>query len=209
MPAPTLIIANVQYKSPVRGQRGQGARALRSLLKYLQYRDNHDDHLSQDAKRERWVDCGMGNSHKTILQNCRNSQSEHVLAWTWVISPEPDVMSYIPEAKRTAFMQELTESVVERYYEERGFDPEYSYVIHHARTQDGRPHTHSHIILPGTVEEHLGSRRDMVNFESKGHLALLDKIANESLEYQLDVELGKNSRLRLQLGLMNENDIGR
>ena len=57
-------------------------------------------------------------------------QSKHVLAWTWVISPAPDLMELVPQDERRQLLYDLTERIVEDYYTERGFDvPEYSYIL--------------------------------------------------------------------------------
>ena len=66
-------------------------------------------------------------------------------------------MALVPENQRRELLYDLTERVVEDYYTERGFDvPEYSYLMHTAKTKpkDGEPaqeHLHTHVMLPGTA----------------------------------------------------------
>jgi hypothetical protein len=125
-----IIVVDFAYKGPKRKGRGTGHKGLRSTLKYLQYRDNRTEHLAQVQEDERWRDLGMGTHYREIFENCDHMQSKHVLAWTWVVSPAPDLMALVPEKKRAQLVCDLTERVVEDYYTERGFDlPEYSYVL--------------------------------------------------------------------------------
>ncbi len=152
-----IIIPDWAYKGHKRSGRGTGRQGLKATLKYLQYRDRKNNHLAQNHAYERWQDRGMGVSYGEILKNCDALQSKHVLAWTWVISPAPDLMELVPHNQRRALLYDLTERVVEDYYTERGFDvPEYSYLMHSAKTKgkDGEPpqaHLHTHVILPGTA----------------------------------------------------------
>jgi hypothetical protein len=54
-----------------------------------------------------------------------------VLAWSWVVSPAPDLMALVPEGLRRDLLIDLTERVVEAYYTARGADvPEYAFVVH-------------------------------------------------------------------------------
>jgi hypothetical protein len=42
----------------------------------------------------------MGLHWRDIMKNSDDLQSKHVLAWTWVVSPAPDLMALIPEDER-------------------------------------------------------------------------------------------------------------
>jgi hypothetical protein len=147
-----IIVVDFAYKSPKRMGRGTGRQGLKATLKYLQFRDKRNNHLAKAHTFERWQDRGMGLSHGEIFRNCDALQSKHVLAWTWVISPAPDLMELVPVSQRRELLYELTERVVEDYYTERGFDvPEYSFLMHSAKTKgkDGEPpqeHLHTHVI---------------------------------------------------------------
>ncbi len=186
-----IIIADLAYKGLKRSGRGTGRQGLKATLKYLQYRDKRNNHLAQFRDYERWQDRGMGLSHGEIYRNCDALQSKHVLAWTWVISPAPDLMELLPEGERRDLLYELTERVVEDYYTERGFDvPEYSYIIHTAKTKpkDGEPpreHLHTHVILPGTVPS-TADRLPVYNNSSKGHDRLFRDIAAQHFADMLD-----------------------
>ncbi len=137
-----IIVTNFAYKGLKRSGRGTERQGLKATLKYFQFRDKRNNHLAQVPDYERWQDHGMGVSHGEIYQNCDTLSSKHVLAWTWVISPAPDLMALVPEAQRRELIYELTERVVEDYYTERGFDtPEYSYVLHSAPAPARNPKT--------------------------------------------------------------------
>lgn len=186
-----IIIADLAYKGPNRRGRGTGRQGLRATLKYLQYRDKKNNHLAQSHDYERWQDRGMGLSHGEIFHHCDTLQSKHVLAWTWVISPAPDLMELVPVGERHKLLYDLTERVVEDYYTERGFDvPEYSYLMHSARTKgkDGeapQEHLHTHVILPGTAPS-TADRLPVYNNSRQGHDRLFREIATRRFAEMLD-----------------------
>ena len=186
-----IIVVDFAYKGPKRRGRGTGHEGLRSTLKYLQYRDKENNERAQSREYERWNDRGLGVNHAEIYKNCARLQSKHVLAWTWVISPDPELMALVPESKRRATLCDLTEQVVEDYYTERGLDvPEYSYVLHRRMTEpeDGEPaqeHLHTHVVLPGTTST-VTERIPVYNNSSKGHDRLFRDIASHHFENALD-----------------------
>jgi hypothetical protein len=186
-----IIVVDFAYKGPRRTGRGSGRQGLRATLRYLQFRDQRSDQLTRSHERERWHDRGMGRSHSEILRRCDALQSRHVLAWTWVISPAPDLMALVPPRDRRPLLCALTERVVEDYYSERDLDlPEYSYVLHSAATRptdDAPPlqHLHTHVILPGTAPAD-GARTPVYNNASKGHDRLFREIASQHFADILD-----------------------
>lgn len=186
-----IIVVDFAYKGLKRSGRGTGRQGLRATLKYLQYRDKRNNHLAQSHEYERWQDHGMGVSYGEIYQNCDALQSKHVLAWTWVVSPAPDLMELVPQSQCRELLYELTERVVEDYYTERGFEvPEYSYLMHSAKTKpkDGEPpqeHLHTHIILPGTAPS-TADRMPVYNNSTKGHDRLFREIAAQHFADMLD-----------------------
>lgn len=186
-----IIVVDFAYKGPKRTGRGTGRQALKAVLKYLQYRDKRNNHLAQNHNYERWQDHGMGLSYGEIFKNCDALQSKHVLAWTWVISPAPDLMELVPQDERRGLLYELTERVVEDYYTERGLDvPEYSYLMHSAKTKskNGEPpqeHLHTHIVLPGTAPS-AAERLPVYNNATKGHDRLFREIASQHFADMLD-----------------------
>jgi hypothetical protein len=133
--------------------------------------------------------------HRDIYQHCDQLRSPHVLAWTWVISPAPDLMALVPEEQRRTLLYELTERIVEDYYGERGFDvPEYSFLMHSARTQPKpgeapQQHLHTHVILPGTAPS-AAERLPVYNNASKGHDRLFQQIASHHFAEALDQTVG-------------------
>lgn len=186
-----IVVVDFAYKGPKRSGRGTGRQALKAVLKYLQFRDKRNNHLAKAHTFERWQDRGMGVSHGEIFQNCDALQSKHVLAWTWVISPAPELMELVPVSQRRELLYELTERVVEDYYTERGFDvPEYSYLMHSAKTKgkDGEPpqeHLHTHIVLPGTAPS-TADRLPVYNNATKGHDRLFREVAAQHFADMLD-----------------------
>ncbi len=198
-----IIVTDFAYKGPKRKGRGTGHKGLRSTLKYLQFRDNRDQHLRQDDDAERWVDHGLGQHYRAIFEQCDRLQSKHVLAWTWVISPAPDLMALMPEEERRDLVLDLTEHIVEDYYTARGFDvPEYSYVLHDRLTEpdDGSEplqQLHTHVVLPGTAPLPGVDRAPVYNNKERGHDALFRDIASRHFGAALDRIVGPEwQRLR-------------
>lgn len=196
-----IIVVDFAYKGPHRKGRSTGHQGLRSTLKYLQYRDNRTDHLAQMQNNERWRDMGMGKHYREIFESCDHLQSKHVLAWTWVVSPAPDLMVLVPEEKRPQLVCDLTERIVEDYYTERGFElPEYSYVLHDRLTdtkEDGDEqiqHLHTHVVLPGTVSS-IAERLPVYNNKERGHDALFRDIATRHFSEMLDDIVGTEWRI--------------
>lgn len=196
--AKAVVVVDFAYKGPKRTGRGTGYQGLRATLKYLQFRDRENN---QRAGRgiERWRDRGLGLHWRDILSRSGGLQSKHVLAWTWVVSPAPDLMALVPERDRWALLAELTERVVEDYYAARGFEmPEYSYILHdrEGRSEAGVPvqHLHTHVILPGTAPLGLGERTPVYNNADRGHDRLFREIATRHFEAALDLHLGPEWR---------------
>lgn len=180
-----IIVVDWAYKGASRRGRGTGHAGLRSTLKYFQYRDTRSAHVRQAAGVERWHDLGLGRHYRAIFERCDQLQSQHVLAWTWVVSPAPDLMALIPKAQRPQVVCDLTERIVEGYYEARGYElPEYSYVVHERTTAQGEPHVHAHVVLAGTVSVD-GERVAMYNNATKGHDRLFRAIATREWEAAL------------------------
>ena len=191
-----VIVTDFAYKGPKRKGRGTGHLGLRSTLKYLQYRENRNDPALASDNPERWVDHGLGQHYRSIFESCDQLQSKHVLAWTWVISPAPDLMALFPETERRGLVLDLTERIVEEYYTSRGFEvPEYSYVLHDRLTEpeDGSQplqQLHTHIVLPGTAPLAGSDREAVYNNKEKGHDALFREIASRHFGDALDRLVG-------------------
>ena len=195
--AKNINYSNLDYISTSKHKRNGGIGHLRGKLRYFQYRNDKSDHVPHPrgkARPGRWRDMGLGSHYGEILKSCQALQSEHVLAWTWVISPAPDLMVLVPEGERRGLVRELTESVVNEYYDARGVDvPAYSYVLHDRDTEAGEQQLHTHVVLPGLVETVMG-QQPFYNNERQGHVDLFNRIADKQFELALDRTIGQEWR---------------
>jgi hypothetical protein len=206
-----IIVVDFAYKGPQRKGYGTGRTGLSSTLKYLQYRDKVQNLLAQNRNYERWQDQGMGQNWREIMKNSSDYQSQHVLAWTWVVSPAPDLMALIPEAQRRDVVCDLTERIVEDYYLERGFTiPEYSYILHDRQTDgEDMQQLHTHVVLPGTTPS-IAERLPVYNNKSEGHDKLFREIATQHLSDILDETVGlhwQQERQRQEFQNLDPNDL--
>lgn len=190
-----MCVANVQYKKPS----ADGAKQSKNLLRYLTYRESRTEKAQFVAGRERWVDRGMGGSVAEIAQRCDDLKSQHVLTFSLVVNPNPDLIGMVAPDERERFVRELTERVVDDFFEARGLDTgiEWSAVMHHRQTDDrqspGQHNPHTHIVLPGTVydEEHGGrvplffSRNQKVN-----HIEMLHNVTEQVMAEQMERYVG-------------------
>jgi len=190
-----MCIANVQYKKPS----DDGAKQSKNLLRYLTYRESRDEKVRHVVGRERWVDHGMGGSVGEIVQRCDDLKSEHVLTFSLVCNPNPDLIAMVAPEEQEQFVRELTESMVNGFFDERGLDTgiEYSYVLHHRLTEDpqapGLHDPHTHIVLPGTVyaEEH-GQRVPLFFSRNRkvNHIDLLHDVTERTMVAQMEHYVG-------------------
>jgi hypothetical protein len=188
------VVANVRYQSP----KGKGASKLKGLLRYFQYRDDRDGHIPQAAGLERWVNHGLGSSFQAVAATCEALKSEHVQAFTFVINPNPDLIRFIPDERREAFVKELTEATIDTFFEERSIEGlEYSYVYHRRETHDkdrpGRDNPHTHVVLPGTFDSFAdGARLPLYMNRNKreNHIEMLHTIAQQHIDLLLQREVG-------------------
>lgn len=192
-----MCVTNVKYKKPTQNE----ARRMKNLLSYLTYRDSRDDYVPQVSGVERWVDHGMGKSVTQIANTCEGYQSDHVLLFSLVVNPNPDLIRMVPHEEREAFVKQLTERTVEGFFDARGIDTgvEYSYVTHHRNT-DGEespnqhdPHTH--VVLPGTYYDADEGRRKPLYFSRNrevNHIDLLHDITQEQMAELMDRYAGRD-----------------
>ena len=181
-----LCVANLRYKRPTVDE----ARRMKNLLGYLTYRDSRDQGARMVAGQERWTDHGMGGSVAAIAQRCDDLHSPHVLTFSLVVNPNPQLIAMISHEQREAFVRELTESTVDVFFEARGLDTgcEYAYVVHHRESDDpkapGMHNPHAHVVLPGTVwsEEH-GERIPLYFSQNKkvNHIDMLHAITEQTM----------------------------
>jgi hypothetical protein len=216
----SCVAFNLAYVSH-KGKHGKsGNSQLRAKLRYFQYRNDRDGTIPQEQGLERWVDRGLGTSWGEVQRNCSRLASRDVLAWTLVISPDPQLMELVPETSRLPLLKSITEQTVEAYYNARGADvAEYSYVTHERLTNkeqpddEGVPQLHSHVILPGSVPVLEGGREAFYNRASEGHFEQFRSIANSIFGTELDRMIGKDWRLEReqntpQKPLMGQRDLG-
>jgi hypothetical protein len=195
MDSKQMCVANVQYKKPS----DDGAKQSKNLLRYLTYRESRDEAARHVTGRERWVNHGMGGSVGEIAQRCDDLKSEHVLSFSLVCNPNPDLISMVAPEEREQFVRELTESVVNGFFDERGLDTgiEFSYVMHHRLTDDpqapGLHNPHTHIVLPGTVydEEH-GQRVPLFFSRNRkvNHIEMLHDVTERTMVTQMERYVG-------------------
>lgn len=190
-----MCVSNLRYKQP---STDEGKR-MKQLLGYLTYRDSRDKGVKLVAGQERWVDHGMGGSVGEIAQRCDDLRSQHVLTFSLVVNPNPQLIAMIPHEQREQFVRELTERTVDGFFEARGLDTgcEYSYVLHHRESDDlqapGLHNPHTHVVLPGTVwsEEH-GERINLYFSQSRkvDHIEMLHDVTERHMADMLDRSVG-------------------
>lgn len=192
-----MCVTNVKYKKPTQNE----AKRMKNLLKYLTYRDSRDDYVPQVSGMERWVDHGMGKSVTQIANTCEGYQSDHVLLFSLVVNPNPDLIHMVPHEQREAFVRQLTERTVEGFFDARGIDTgvEYSFVTHHRNTdgeQSPNQHDpHTHVVLPGTYYDADEGRRKPLYFSRNrevNHIDLLHDITQEKMAELMDRHAGRD-----------------
>ena len=190
-----MCVANLRYKQPSADE----GRRMKNLLGYLTYRDSRNEGAKMIAGQERWVDHGMGRSVAEIAQRCDDLRSQHVLTFSLVVNPNPQLVAMIPHEQREQFVRELTERTVDGFFEARGLDTgcEYSYVTHHRESEDpqapGMHNPHTHVVLPGTVwsEEH-GERINLYFSQSRkvDHIEMLHDVTEQHMVALMDRYVG-------------------
>jgi hypothetical protein len=208
-----MCVANVQYKKPS----VDGAKQSKNLLRYLTYRESRDEAARYTTGKARWHDRGIGGSVADIAARCDDLKSEHVLAFSLVTNPNPDLIAMVAPEDREAFVWELTEGVIEDFFDRRGLDTgvEWAGVLHHRLTDDpespGLHNPHTHIVLPGTVysEEHGGrvplffSRNRKVD-----HIEMLHRTTEDQMVVLMDRYVGPEWEARYdQLAAVREEQI--
>ncbi len=226
MPKP-IIIASLKFK-----KRGQ-VKALRDLCKYLQYRDGSvrreaflgpehhypegiSDYIHPQHRDPKWVDRGMGETYKQIANRAYDWQGRRMLARTWVISPDPELMKHVPDEKRFEVVRNVTEQTLERWYSDNSWgQPEYSYVVHDKhRVADGEQMVHAHVITPATIRvDEAGELGRIDHYVGRAHIRDLHRTTAETFEQELGRVLGKERAQELiaerNARLERERDPGR
>jgi len=194
------IISNLKFIYKKEGDH------LKGKLKYFQHRDDRDTHIQQRNENgelvRRWVDRGLGESYNEITRNCAQFATSGLMndvgARTLVLSPQVEFMAAIPPDVRMAIMAELTDSTVERWFEEmRLLQAEYSFVVHKGEVKTDRPDgieqenkefLHSHVVLAATTP---GFSQERDNYKVyKEQLEILHQVSVEEMEHIWTRELG-------------------
>ncbi len=179
---------------------------MRNLLGYLTYRDSRDQGVKMVSGVERWTNRGMGGSVAEIAHRCDDLRSDHVLTFSLVINPNPQIMAMIPLEQREGFVRELTERTVDDFFEARGLDTgcEFSYVLHHRESDDpqapGLQNPHTHVVLPGTVwSEESGERISLYFSRNKkvNHIEILHEVTEQNMADMLDHTVGLDWEQRM------------
>lgn len=197
-----MCVANLRYKRPGASE----TRQARNLLGYLTYRDSRDEGVKLVAGIERWTDHGMGGSVADILRRCNDLRSEHVLMFSLVINPNPQLIAMVAPEQREQFVRELTEATVDGFFEARGIESgaEYSYVLHHRSSEDlqapGMHNPHSHAVLPGTIwSEEAGERVPLYFSQNKkvNHIEMLHAVTEYNMTEMMDRYVGLDWEQRI------------
>jgi len=188
-----MCVANVQYKKP------GGERQMKKLIQYLTFRESRDEKAHFVPGVERWVNHGMGRTVKEIAEHCEAYQSQHVLLFSLVVNPNPDLVAMMPPDQRESFVRNLTELTVEDFFEARGIDNgvEWSAVMHHRLTDDpqspGLHNPHMHVMLPGTYYDlDEGIRKPLYFSKNRqvNHIEMLHEICQQHAADLLDHCIG-------------------
>jgi hypothetical protein len=190
-----MVVANVKYKKPT----FEDSKRQKGLLRYLTYRDGRDGHIRQAGGVERWHDLGLGRALQEVAQRCEAYKGEHVLAWTLVFNPNPELMHLVAPEQREQFVCELTERALAEFFEERGIEGgvEASYVLHHRNSENpeapGLHDPHAHLILPGTYFDEATGQRENLFFsrrQQENHIELLHQVTEDTMVDLMDRYVG-------------------
>lgn len=191
-----MVVANVQYKKPTLDE----VKRQKGLLRYLTYRDGRTGHLKQKGGVERWHDLGLGRTLQEVAQRCEAYKGDHVLAFTLVLNPNPELIQMVPFEQRERFVCALTEQSLEQFFEARGIEGgvETSYVVHHRSSENpqspGLPDPHTHVILPGTYfDEGQGERQNLFFSRNRreNHIELLHRTTEGVMVSLMDHYVGR------------------
>jgi hypothetical protein len=197
------LVCNLMYKHDTYAARGD----LAGLLKYIQHRDDRDRYIPQMDGLERWMDRGLGDNYRAIASSLTRiatdkTNRDEVLVRMMVVSPHPDLMNAIPPERRSAALRELTETMMERYFEACDLPvPEFSYVIHDPQTETGIQRLHSHVLFPATVPDMEGRRHYDLRREQ---MPVFHQVRDGAITEVWTRLLGRERLAELDAGLLTE-----
>lgn len=146
-----------------------------------------------------------GRTVRELIDNCTAYSSPHVLLFSLVINPHPDLIAMLPPIEREAFVRTLTERTVEGFFEARDIESgaEWSAVLHHRETDDahapGRHNPHMHVVLPGTYyDPDEGIRKPLYFSQNKqvNHIELLHRVTERESVTLLERSIGRDWEVR-------------
>ncbi len=228
MPKP-LVITKIQYIGTGRAEIGR----LSGMAKYFQYRDGSvrrdafaragqetreaglgypqgmSDYVRPEGRDIRWVDRGMGNTHRQITRRAVEMAGSRTTARMWIISPDPELMEHIPAERRMEVLGRTTERAIEYWYDDNGWGrPQYSYVMHDKeRNQDGKQMLHTHVVTPGTYDLGDGLGR-IDHIVRKPHIRNLHQVTHEVFLGELERVLGRERAAQI-IHQRDERDLDR
>ena len=213
---PRSIVTNLKFTY------ADESKKLGGLLKYFQYRDDKDGHThipqhdEQGKRVPRWVDHGLGASHRDILNATEaltgDTLKREVGSRLLVIGPEVGLMHAIPDDRRVEVLKELTEATMELWFDRMDLPtPEYAYVCHESQPSDERPdgytkedghsesYLHTHVVIAPTVPGWVHEREGYRVYEKQ--IGMLHEAGRDALESIWQRELGVERYAELQAEL--------
>jgi hypothetical protein len=143
----------------------------------------------------------MGSAIANIARRCDDYASEHVLMFSLVWNPNPELVQMIPHEQREHFVRALTETSMSRFLELRGIDTglEWSYVTHHRLSENpespGLHDPHTHVVLPGTYYDDGCGERVPLFFSrnrQENHIEMLHAVTEAAMRDLMDIYAGRD-----------------
>gem|GEM_PF-5559225 len=170
----------------------------------LEPQDSVRDHAPQGTARHRARAIkghGLGDNRDAIIVNLERFASRNIMALSVVFSADPGLLRLVEEAGHDPlrFSEQAFEQYIADLYQDRGWGDtvELAYVLHEKRDRLGRDHPHIHGTLPGSVPDPQTHHRRPLPFISKADIERAQVIADQVVEQQLDLTLGREWRLQV------------
>ena len=199
--------------------RANDYRRAGGLLKYLQYRDDAVNHLPRAGGPDRWVNCGLGENWREILDTAAEFQAKEVLLRSLVIRPPQELVAQLqsidPErwADRRDLLEELVHQVMDAEMERRGIagpdgrrqpiEVAYSYVIHAHDDERGIESPHAHVITAASDFSH---EQPFMIYQKKGDHLKTRLAAERECERLFGLDRVRAMTPDLQLGEHEERE---
>ncbi|MCA9885056.1 MAG: hypothetical protein KC708_18895 [Anaerolineae bacterium] len=172
------------------------------MLKYLQFREDHNQ-LAPAVGWDRWIDRGLGKHYAAIsksLEQLAGDQTnrDEVLLRMMVMSPHPDLMKQLSPSRRRRALHQITQAMMENYFTSQDMSvPEYSYVIHDPKQENGEQRLHSHVVFPATTPDIDGRRHYNLRRKQMAHFhqerdRTITQVLSRYLGHEQVIELDRN-----------------